>query len=334
VTPDGDCERNYFGNEPNEVDHRLEVWDEDLASPGALYYYEGEYIVADDAKVRNNIGWRRCTMSWSGSNWTFSTVGAGQQPNPDPFVFSWGDLQVEKQLADDDGNIVVANRILTLGGGLFHYEYVIYNWYSERGVRSFSVPIEQVNISNVGFHDLDKNSANDWTVTNDGSTITWSTDEYVSNPDANAIFFQSMFNFRFDADAPPDLQSVGVGIYKPGIGNTLFLEVQTPKNPAVSALAGSAAYEDFSLFANDPNPFSDATEVRFALAKSREVRLSVMDISGRLVQLLAEGSAPVGVTSVPWDGRDTSGKRVASGVYFFRLESGKEARTVKGTFLR
>jgi flagellar hook assembly protein FlgD len=60
----------------------------------------------------------------------------------------------------------------------------------------------------------------------------------------------------------------------------------------------------------------------------------VIDVTGRTVQVLHDGTANSGVTNVDWDGRDTSGNRVASGVYFFRLDSNDRSTTIKGTLLR
>jgi hypothetical protein len=328
-----DCERSHFDTGHDPVDHRLEVYDGDLANPGATYFYEGVYYVADDTRPENSCGWRECTMSWSGSNWSFSTVGGGLAPTPRPFAETWGDEHVTKDLADDDGAIILATQVTDLGGGTWHYEYALYNWYSERGVRSFAVPVGGVNISHPSFHDIDQDPGNDWDVTIADGAITWSTDDYATDPDAHALFFQTLFNFRFDADQAPTDGAVALGIFKPGSGSSLLLPVQTP-TASTAIIAGHDAFEDFTLMANEPNPFSRDTEVTFALGRGRDVRLSVLDVSGRLVQILIRGPAPAGLTTARWDGRDTAGVRVASGVYFFRLESGDQVRTVKGTFLR
>jgi hypothetical protein len=333
VVPDPDCGRNYDGNETSSVAHRLVVWDEDLANPGALYYYEGQYVVADDQDPFNSIGWRRCTMSWSGSNWNFQTVGGGLTPTYGPLIFTWGDAQYKKDLADDDGQIVLATKVTDLGSGSWHYEYALYNWNSWRGMRTISIPIAGAAVSNVGFRDIDKTGGNDWSIANDGLTLSWSTDDFATDPDANAIRFGELFNFRFDAPAAPTTGSIAIGIFEPGVGTTLLVNAAVPQGSATSALA-SAPSADFELAANEPNPFAESTELRFALAQSRDVRLSVLDVAGRRVQLLVEGPAPAGVTAVAWDGRDSLGRRVAPGVYFFRLESGTDVRTVKGTLLR
>jgi len=333
VMPDPDCFRDYDGNEASSVAHRLVVWDEDLANAGAEYYYEGQYVVAGDQDPFNSIGWRQCSMTWSGSNWSFQTLGGGLTPTYGPLVLTWGDAQHKKELADDDGQIILATQITDLGGGQWHYEYALYNWQSWRGMNSFSIPVSGANVTNVGFRDIDKTAGNDWTIDNDGLTLTWSTDDWATDPDANAIRFQELFNFRFDADSPPTTGPVSIGIFEPGMGNTLFLDADVPAG-GPTAVLGQQPLAGLELAANEPNPFSQATELRFSLPQGRDVKLSVFDLQGRLVQVLAEGPARAGVTSVSWNGRDTAGSRVAPGVYFFRLEAGAEARTVKGTLLR
>jgi hypothetical protein len=334
VVPDADCARDYDGNETSSVAHRLIVHDEDLGNPGASYFYEGQYLVANDQVPFNSIGWRECTTSWSGSSWNFQTVGGGLTPTYGPLVLTWGDARYKKELADDDGEIIVALQVTELDGGQYHYEYAVYNWYSWRGMNSISIPVAGTTITNAGFRDIDKDAGNDWTLTNDGQTLTWTTDDWATDPDANAIRYQELFNFRFDADAPPTSGPMSIGIFEPGVGTNLFLDVKVPEGNATNVLSGHESWADFELSANEPNPFSQSTELSFSLAQRRDVKLSVFDITGRLVQVLAEGPASTGVTSVRWDARDTSGSRVAPGVYFFRLESGADVRTVKGTLLR
>jgi len=330
--PDGDCARDYFGSEPNGVLHRLEVHDSDLGNSGATYYYEGEYVVRDDANLANSIGWRTATTTWNGSSWSINTVGGGLTPTYGPVIRTWGEEQVEKKVSDGDGSVILATRITDLGGGQWHYEYALYNWYSERGVRSFAVPIGAATPSNIDFHDIDQNAANDWAVDVSGGVITWSTDDYATDPDAPALFFQTMFNFRFDADVPPEAGTVAIEPFKPGAGSITYIDVRTPASGATSVLAGAAA-EDLQLRV-EPNPFSERTELRFSLSQGRDVRLAVFDVAGRVVRVLLDGQAPAGGNRITWDGRNDSGERLASGVYFFRLDAGEQSRTLKTTLLR
>ncbi|MBU1701562.1 MAG: S8 family serine peptidase [Candidatus Eisenbacteria bacterium] len=72
---------------------------------------------------------------------------------------------------------------------------------------------------------------------------------------------------------------------------------------------------------NQPNPFQPSTTIRFSLAKDEEnVGLYVYDAAGRLVRTLASGPMPAGSKNILWDGEDASGRRVSSGVYFYRIQ--------------
>ena len=89
-----------------------------------------------------------------------------------------------------------------------------------------------------------------------------------------------------------------------------------------------------SLEQNVPNPFNPMTEIRYYLPEAADVRLEVYDISGRLVDRLADGLQPKGWRTARWDGTDAGGRSVASGVYFYRLRAGKEIVTKKMVLLR
>jgi photosystem II stability/assembly factor-like uncharacterized protein len=78
------------------------------------------------------------------------------------------------------------------------------------------------------------------------------------------------------------------------------------------------------LLPSGPNPFGSGTVIRYALAQEMKVDLRVYDVRGRLVTVLAKGSRSEGGHEVTWDGRSTKGKRVAPGIYFVRLEAGRE----------
>ena len=79
-----------------------------------------------------------------------------------------------------------------------------------------------------------------------------------------------------------------------------------------------------SLRQNRPNPFNPGTEIEFTLAEPRYVALRVYDVGGRLVRTLWDGLTPAGSHSTTWNGDDTAGKAVASGVYFYELQAAEE----------
>jgi Ca-activated chloride channel homolog len=80
---------------------------------------------------------------------------------------------------------------------------------------------------------------------------------------------------------------------------------------------------------NYPNPFNSSTEIGFYLPVAQPVTLEVYDLSGQHVRGLVGGSIPAGAHTVRWDGRDTDGILVASGVYLYRLRAGARVESRK-----
>ena len=80
---------------------------------------------------------------------------------------------------------------------------------------------------------------------------------------------------------------------------------------------------------NSPNPFNPSTTISFTLPEQAALSLAVYDVRGRLVRLLVSGLYPAGVHRVQWDGADVTGRRAASGIYFYRLAAGRTALTRK-----
>lgn len=82
-----------------------------------------------------------------------------------------------------------------------------------------------------------------------------------------------------------------------------------------------------SLLGVAPNPFNPRTTIRFALPEPGLVRLSVFDVSGRLVRTLVDESMTAGSHEVAWDGRDATGRGVGAGSYLVRMEFGGRVET-------
>jgi hypothetical protein len=90
----------------------------------------------------------------------------------------------------------------------------------------------------------------------------------------------------------------------------------------------------FRLHPMSPNPFAQGSTVRLALPAPERVTVRVYDPSGRLVRTLVDAPLPAGEHRLDWDGRDASGRRVASGVYFVRAEAGRQSGSRKVVLLR
>jgi len=88
------------------------------------------------------------------------------------------------------------------------------------------------------------------------------------------------------------------------------------------------------LLPNVPNPFNPSTSIIYELPADTHVRLSVYDLSGRLVRVLADTAMPAGQHSVRWDGRDGQGQASSSGMYFVRMNAGGKTGLRKITLVQ
>lgn len=88
------------------------------------------------------------------------------------------------------------------------------------------------------------------------------------------------------------------------------------------------------LYPITPNPARGSCLIRYVLPEPSPVTLRVYDVSGRLVRELEKGLRSAGANSVRWDGRDESGRPMAGGVYFYRLEVSDKSWVKKTVLLR
>ena len=83
-----------------------------------------------------------------------------------------------------------------------------------------------------------------------------------------------------------------------------------------------------------PNPFNPQTRLRFTLAGPDEISLRVYDVHGRLVATVVDGIRQQGLHEIPWNGRDSAGRPLPSGVYFAALNAGRRVFTQKIVILK
>ncbi len=139
----------------------------------------------------------------------------------------------------NDGLWFMAYKVTNPSPGVWHYEYALYNENLDRAIQSFSVPSAPgANISNIGFHapPQEPGWANDgtlnnqgyssqpWAVTQTADSITWASETFAQNQNANAIRWGTLYNFRFDADQPPQNADATVGYFKTGSPTTVAIE--------------------------------------------------------------------------------------------------------------
>jgi hypothetical protein len=87
-----------------------------------------------------------------------------------------------------------------------------------------------------------------------------------------------------------------------------------------SVVAGGP-FAEAGLHLAGPNPFRTGTALRFTLPAERNVRLTIVDVTGRRVKDLAFGPRAAGPHVASWDGRDATGRPAAAGVYFAKLSA-------------
>lgn len=83
-----------------------------------------------------------------------------------------------------------------------------------------------------------------------------------------------------------------------------------------------------------PNPFNPSMTVTFALTSRERVHVRVFDVAGRLVKTLADGAFASGSHALQWNGHDNHGARVASGIYFVRIDAGSYSVTRRAVMLK
>jgi len=79
--------------------------------------------------------------------------------------------------------------------------------------------------------------------------------------------------------------------------------------------------EEYALFQNYPNPFNPSTTIQFDLPEDSRVSVTIYDILGREVIRLVDEAMDAGRYKRTWESQDRSGRSVASGVYFIRIEA-------------
>jgi flagellar hook assembly protein FlgD len=92
--------------------------------------------------------------------------------------------------------------------------------------------------------------------------------------------------------------------------------------------------DETALLPNYPNPFNPETWIPYHLANPSNVQITIYDTRGTIVRQLDLGHQPQGYytsqsRAAYWDGRNTVGERVASGIYFYTLTAGDFTATRK-----
>ena len=92
--------------------------------------------------------------------------------------------------------------------------------------------------------------------------------------------------------------------------------------------------KEFVLEQNYPNPFNPSTTIRYEIPKESRVVIKVYNLLGQEVKTLINKTQGRGIHTMTWDGKDNTGRIVASGVYLYRLEAGTFVKSRKMLFIK
>ncbi len=246
--------RDHRDHVHNGISHRIQVQDVDLTpvlNPGARYFSEGQYISAHEfnnpdsfaaGNMHNNASYREVDVVESvPGQFAFPPLGPTVRESPALDAWASATQSLIEPVPMVDGRAILAYEVTQLDATTWHYEYALYNMNLDRSLGTFSVSIPSgVLITNTGFHappnhapelHTDNYSNAPWTMTTPVGAVTWATDSFAVDPDANAVRFGTLYNFRFDANSPPQNVFADVGLFKTGGSAQVVTLGPTPVGP-------------------------------------------------------------------------------------------------------
>jgi hypothetical protein len=246
---------SHSGHTHTGTSHRVLVEKNDLnttMNTGATYYAEAQYdspaeyawcqAHAGQCNMYNNATYRRYNVTGT-TSFTFSPVGSPVRMTPATDAWTGATSNTIEPEQGVDGRAFIVYKVTGPVAGVWHYEYAIHNQNLDRSIQSFSVPLGcGITVSNVGFHAPPNHPGfpNDGTVGNAGfsngawtwnqtsDTLSWSSETFAQNQNANAIRFATMYNFRFDSDHPPQAATATIGFFKTGTPMTVGIQGPSP----------------------------------------------------------------------------------------------------------
>jgi len=251
-------------------------------------------------------------------------------------------LAVNSLAVDSNGNIYVGS----FGGGLFKLAVGSNAWqHIDAGYdHIWSVAINSSNEVFVGtygnglFHSvdgltftkqLDVTSPYIYSITVDGASV------FVSAWNGGIFYHLGLTegNWRQLGLIGFDISSVYYN------GNKLFAGTSDGKvyindKPTSVKEGDNVMLYTYSLEQNYPNPFNPSTIIKFNIAEQSKVKLTIFDVLGKEVATLVNTELKAGAYSIIWNATDNFGKKVASGIYLYRIETAKFNKTMKMLLLK
>ncbi len=117
-------------------------------------------------------------------------------------------------------------------------------------------------------------------------------------------------------------------------GGNLMITAYIADLPPIGVDDGNTVPATFELMQNYPNPFNPSTVIGYQLPETEHVLIEVYNALGQKVRTLVDDVKDAGRYSISWDGNNNSGQSVSSGIYLYKINTGKYSNTKKMMLLR
>jgi len=129
------------------------------------------------------------------------------------------------------------------------------------------------------------------------------------------------------------------GAFEAGQSSNVYYSIESfptalLSNNSLGSLPDNLIPISFSVKNNFPNPFNSRTILNFTIPSPDITTIKIYNINGQLINTLFSGKLTEGKHSILWNGYDQSGKPVSSGLYMYKIQSGKHSGIKKMTLLK
>lgn len=280
---------DHAGHTHTGTSHRILTESDDLLpslNGGATYYAEAQQVTPHEyawcqahpgeCNMYNNVSYRRYNVTGT-STFTFTPVGATARSQPALTAWTGATLVPIQPDPGNDGVGAIAYKVTNPSAGVWRYEYAIHNQNLDRAIQSFALPVGAgAAISNSGFHAPPQHpgwsadgtvgnagfSSAPWTTTQAGGSLTWSAETLAQNPNANAIRWGTLYNFRFESNRPPRTVNAIIGFFKTGAPITVQIQAPSPAVTVNATVSGRVSTTNGRALANAVVSITDGITTR------------------------------------------------------------------------
>ena len=252
---------------PAVIGRRLNVPTADLDPSSypdstTTYFVEGMYVHPDDAAACmafNNASYREVTRSGTAAGgYDINVTSTTRQMLPG--IFAWQEIDpdvtiTEHQISDCsvsglNETFFVGSKAWELGNGMWHYEYAIYNLDCTDAIQKFEVPFSgsytNTEQSFAMYHSGEPYSNAPWAISSElanSGILSWSCKPFTTDPNSNAIRWNTMHTFSFETDSAPIPGSATIGLFESG--SELSIDILVPETEQLMQLSEVGSVPEF-----------------------------------------------------------------------------------------